>query len=246
MMVGLLVEIRPTDSFDIVDTRNNQYGKLRMYYDKPKPSLRPNTTVNFDLRTSSAGNFYAKFISVVERNRAIFNTEDRSQWYTWGEDEEADFIRLIVPQIDRDIRINPEKERCSWAIDLIDYTNHRPADLKTQNTPFFTVSKYKYKGVRCDPAYSVTFNRKDYENYKRNYPNCDIYFWVHWKQLEYKGITVPEVCGVWRGNFSKMAKCIESGSAPLHPYIYRKFDDHNAKDSFVFNLLDTDIFERVV
>ena len=36
------------------------------------------------------------------------------------------------------------------------------------------------------------------------------------------------------------------GSAPLHPYIHRKDDDHNAKDSFVFNLLDTEIFEKVV
>ena len=245
-MEGLLVEIGPTDFFDIVDTRNDQYGKLCMYYDKPKPLLRPNTTVNFELCRGSAGDLCAKFISVVERNRAIFNTEDRSKWYIWGEDEEAAFIRLIVPQINLDIRKNPAKERCSWAIDLFDYTNHRPADLKTQNTPFFTVSKYKYKGVRCDPTYSVTFNRKDYENYKRNCPNCVIYFWVHWTQLKYKGITVSKINGVWRGDFSKMAKCIESGSAPLHPYIHRKDDDHNAKDSFVFNLLDTEIFERVV
>lgn len=128
----------------------------------------------------------------------------------------------------------------------MDYSNNRPADLKTQTTPFFKVSKYKYKGVRCDPAYSVTFNRKDYENYKQNYPNCDIYFWVCWKQLEYKGITVPKINGVWRGVFSKMAMCIESGSAPLHPYVHRKDDDHNAKDSFVFNLLDEEVFERLI
>ena len=115
-MERLLVEIRPADSFDIVDTRNDQYGRLRMYYDTPKPSLRPNTTVSFALHTSAMGNVYAKFISVVERNHAIFNTEDRSQWYTLGEDEEADFIRLIVPQIHLDIRKNPEKEYSSYAI----------------------------------------------------------------------------------------------------------------------------------
>lgn len=245
-MEGLLVEILDNESYDIVDTRNDQYGRLRLYYNRIKETLPLNCTVEFEVKTSSAGNRYAKFISLVERNQALFNTEDRSRWYEWGENEEADFIANVVPIIGDDIRIHPDKAHCSWAIDLYDYTRNRPADLKTQNTPFFTVSKYRYKGVRCNPAYSVTFNRKDYDNYRVHYPDCDIYFWVHWTQLTYREITVPEIRGVWKGDFSRMAECIENGDAPLHPYIHRQNDDHNARDSYVFNLQDQDIFQQIV
>jgi hypothetical protein len=36
--------------------------------------------------------------------------------------------------------------------------------------------------------------------------------------------------------FSELAKAIEAGSVPLHPYMRRKNDSINAKDSFVFDL----------
>ena len=42
-----------------------------------------------------------------------------------------------------------------------------------------------------------------------------------------------------------MALCIENGDAPLHPYMHRVNDDHNAKDSYVFNLKNEDVFEKV-
>lgn len=244
-MEGILVEICPNEQYDIVDTRNSQYGRLRMYYSGVKEILDLNSTVSFDVKRSAVGNLYAKYIANVERNTAIFNTEDRNKWYAWGEEEEKDFITQIVPHLNLDIRINPEKEKCSWAIDLYDYTHSRPADLKTQNTPFFTVGKYRYKGAVCNPDYSVTFNKKDYENYKEHYPNCEIYFWVHWTQTQYKSITVHGINGVWRGDFSKMIACIESGKAPLHAYAHRVDDDYNAKDSYVFDLRDKDIFEQV-
>lgn len=245
-MEGLLVEVLDTQPYDIVDTRNNQYGRLRLYYDKLTTHLSVNMTVEFEVCTSATGNPYARFTAIVDRNQVLFNTEDRSKWYAWGEDVERDFIEKVVPQLHLDIRKNPAKETSSWAIDLYDYTNHRFADLKAQNTPFFTVSKYRYLGKKCDPAYSVTFNRKDYENYSRHYPDCDIYFWVHWIQLEYHGIRVPEIYGVWRASFSKMADRIAHHAAPLHPYMHRTTDDHNAKDSYVFDLLDTEVFERLI
>ena len=245
-MEGLLVEIRNGDSYDIVDTRNNKYGRLRMYYNKLKKVIPLKSTVKFELKTSKEGNHYAKFISIVERNQVIFNTEDRQKWYEWGEEAESDFIAKIVPQIGDDIRINPNKDRCAWAIDLYNYTLNRPADLKTQNTPFFTASKYKYKGTTCDPTYSITFNRKDYNNYKAHYSDCDIYFWIHWKQLKYENKVVEEIYGVWMGNFSKMAECIESGSAPLHIYKHRRDDDYNSKDSYIFNLLDKEVFKQII
>lgn len=245
-MRGLIVKCENDKEFTIVDTRSDQHGRLRLYHNEPAGTLAVGMTVDFELKVSGAGNTYAKLTSVIERNQALFSTEDRTKWYEWGEDEEADFVEKIVPQIGLDIRKNPEKEHCSWAIDLFDYTNDRPADLKVQNTPFFTVAKYHYCGKRCDPTYSVTFNRKDYESYQANYPDCSIYFWVHWTQREYHDITVPELYGVWRAELSKLGKRIQRGEAPLHAYQNRQTDDHNARDSYVFSLLDEEVFERLL
>lgn len=245
-MRGLVIECDDNRGFAVVDTRNDQYGRLRLYYSEPSGALAVGTTVEFELKVSAAGNAYGKLTSIVERNQARFNTEDRSQWYVWGEDAEADFVEKVVPLLGLDIRKNPEKEDRSWAIDLIDHTNGRPADLKVQNTPFFTVAKYRYRGERCDPVWSVTFNRKDYDNYRKNHPDCLIYFWVHWTQLEYRGATVPEIRGIWRAEFSKLAELIEAGAVPLHPYQNQKTDDHNAKDSYVFCLRDEEVFERLL
>lgn len=245
-MRGLIVECEDDKEFAIVDTRSDQHGRLRLYHGEPAGTLTAGMTVDFELKVSGAGNTYAKLTSVIERNQAPFSTEDRARWYEWGEDAEADFVEKIVPQLGLDIRKNPEKERCSWAIDLFDYTNNRPADLKVQNTPFFTVVKYRYCGKRCDPAYSVTLNRKDFENYQANHPDCFIYFWVHWTQREYRGITVPELYGVWQAELSKLGERIQRGEAPLHAYQNRQTDDHNARDSYVFSLLDEDVFERLL
>lgn len=243
-MEGRLIEINLVDGKGRVDTRNDGIGVLTIYGLPSNVAL--DSTVEFDVRISAAGNRYAKFNTVIERNQAIFNTEDRDRWYAFGENEEQDFIEQIVPVIRRDIRINPEKEERPWAIDLYDYTLRRYADLKVQKTPFFTASKYVYKGIAYNPTYVVTFNRKDYDNYCRNYPDCDIYFWVNWNQLEYRNIRVQPLCGVWKAEFAKMVELIEDGTVALHPYMHRTNDDHNAKDSFLFDLSDTDVFERIV
>lgn len=245
-MQGLLVELCPNEKYDIVDTRNDRYRRLRLYYDKQSVKLTVNTTVEFDIKISAIGKTYAKFISVVERNQAIFNTEDRDRWYEWGEAGEDNFVTKIAPVIGLDIKKNPAKATCPWEIDLVDYTNNRYADLKIQNTPFFTVGKYSYNGQRCDPTYSVTFNRKDFIKYSNEHPDCDIYFWVTWNQTEYRGHTIPELHGVWRGCFSKMAERITQGAAPLHAYQHRTTDDHNARDSYVFDLRDTYVFEHLL
>lgn len=103
-----------------------------------------------------------------------------------------------------------------------------------------------YGGMPYNPTYTVTFNRKDYENYLERHPNCDIYFWVYWRQLTYRGISVNELYGVWRAPFSRMAQKIQAGEVALHHYMHRVNDDHNAKDSYLFNLTDVDVFERLI
>lgn len=244
-MKGRICALNRDERRGRVDTRKDDLGVLTIYFDDVPVGLSTDDTVEFQVKTSKAGNKYAKFISIVERNQALFNTEDRSKWYEWGGEREPLFVSLIAQLTGRDIRINPEKAECPWAIDLYDFTMKRPADLKTQNTPFFTAGKYLYDGRKCDPAYSVTFNKKDYEHYLEDYPDCDIYFWVDWNQLTYGNISVPHIAGVWRGDFRKMAKKIQAGKVALHSYDRRRDDDHNARDSYIFDLRDTEVFERL-
>lgn len=243
-MEGRITEIIREEKKGKVDTRNDKYKILTIY--NLTDDVQENSTVVFDVAISARGYPYAKFKRVAERNQAIFNTEDRDRWYELGNNEELDFLKNVVPKTGLDIIINPEKTSAPWAIDLFDRTNNRYADLKTQNTPFFYCSQYKYNGKPYDPSYTVTFNRKDYEYYSSDYPECDIYFWVNWTQLEYKNIHVQPICGVWRASFSKMAELIQKNAVALHKYTHRANDDHNAKDSFLFSLSDESVFQRIV
>lgn len=245
-MKGRLLEISPDKKQGKVATGNDELGVLTVYFNRITEMIAVGNTIEFEVVTSRFGNKYAKFQSIVDRNTTIFNTEDRDLWYTWGENEEVDFVSNVVPNLRLDIRVNPEKRRRKWAIDLYDYTNNRPADLKTQNTPFFTAGKYKYHGVPYDPSYTVTFNKKDYENYAVNYPTCDIYFWVNWEQTTYRNIVVLEVQGVWRARFERMAEKILAYEVALHAYQNRVDDDHNAKESYLFDLQDSTVFEKLL
>lgn len=253
-MEGILLSVDRSANRGKVDTRNDKFGILTIYFGNTVPNdVRENCSVRFEIKKSAVGNIYAKFVAVVERNQAVFNTEDRDQWYTWGEDYETDFIKKVVPKLGIDIRINPEKAAYAWAIDLIDYTNHRYADLKVQETPFFSAgsAKHIYRGGRYDPTYTVTFNRKDYENYSKTHPDCDIYYWVNWKQLQYSFpnghvATVQQIRGVWRASFQEMSSLIERGDVSLHAYQHRVNDDHNARDSYLFLLSDTSVFTRLI
>lgn len=245
-MEGRLKDLKRHHNCGEVDTRNDDLGVLTIYFQNITDDIQVNCTVEFEVRTSAKGNKYAKFISIVERNQAIFNTEDRENWYLWGEDAEQDFIDKIVPQIHLDIQKNPAKETHPWEIDLFDYTNQRYADLKTQNTPFFTAGKYQYNGRPYDPTYTVTFNKKDYDNYLKRHPDCDIYFWVNWTQVAYRQQKLQQVKGIWRAHFSHMIEKIQANEVALHPYRHRVDDDRNARDSFLFFLNDTKVFERLL
>ncbi len=246
-MEGRLTYLKAHENWGKVDTRNDELGVLTIYFQNVTEDIQVNSTVEFDVLISKTTEKpYAKFLKVADRNQVVFNTEDRDLWYAWGEDFETDFIENIVPRINIDIRKNPEKEYCPWAIDLIDYTNDKPADLKTQNTPFFTAGKYTYGEEPYNPQYTVTFNKKDYENYLENHPGCDIYFWVHWTQLSYKSYSVQEMYGVWKAKFSRMAEKIQADEVVLHEYLHRKDDDHNARESYLFNLADESVFERLL
>lgn len=166
-MEGILLKLNKEQRKGLISTRNDMIGNITIYFSEVPASIKTNSTVSFKLCKSAQGNYYAKFVSTVNRNKALYNTESRDLWYTWGEQEEVDFIDKIVPHLDHKIIINLEKATKPWVIDLIDETSNKFADLKTQNTPFFTAGRYLYKGKPYDPAFTVTFNHKDYEKYRK-------------------------------------------------------------------------------
>lgn len=176
----------------------------------------------------------------------IHNTEDKSWWHIHGESFENVFVNSICPRIGLKAEINPAKTNDKTAPDLL--VNGKIADLKTQNTPFFTSGKYKKKDkgkpVSFDPSYTVTFNVKDYERYKRLYPDIEIFFWIQWKVLEYESKSgwktiVEPVNGIWYSNFENIIHLIKDKEYPVHSYLRRRGDtEGNAKDSYLIDLRD--------
>lgn len=158
----------------------------------------------------------------------ITDTENRDHWYRYGEYLEGKFVTFCNSKTDLITEINPQKTIDKTVPDLI--VNGRLSDLKTQNTPFFTASRY---GI--DPQYAVTFNRKDYERYSKLYPDLDIYFWIEWQNISYNGLTVKPMRGIYYANFQFLKPILES--APEHTYLRRQGDERrNALSSFVIDI----------
>lgn len=209
----------------------------------PGSGLKKGDTVVFDFVPSPKGG-YAQNVRRLERNDAKFSTEDKGSWVEEGAGLEVEFVANIVPRLGRNIIINPEKERDPCVIDLWDCDRRRYADLKTQETPFFSAGK-KYSAFGYDPQYTVTFNHKDYQRYCRLYPGCDIYYHVNWRQTEGYGVRVEPMEGVWVASFADMRRLIEGGEVALHPYQFRRGDQINAKDSYLFDLRNP-VFTRLL
>lgn len=204
------------------------------FYPVSWEGLAVGDAVSFDLRESKSGQLYAVNVALcAERNQSKYHTEDKQSWCREGARLEEEFVENVVPLIGRRLVINPEKIYNPRAIDLQDLDRGRYADLKSQNTPFFTAASVD---PRYDPRFTVTFNRKDYLHYARKYPLCDIYFCVNWTQTSYQNIQIEPLEGVWVSRFPDMRKLIEDGLVPLHPYKYRKGDAVNARDSYLFDL----------
>ena len=172
-----------------------------------------------------------------ERNPVVpHSTEDKNWWLLHGVGLENRFVLICKEKLKLDASINPEKKFNPYAPDLI--VSGKIADLKTQNTPFFSARRYQ-----IDPRFSVTFNRKDYERYKTLYPDINIYFWVDWTQTEWNGNRVEYLGGIFTLPFSSIQEMIEQGKAPEHFYKHRVNDTGgNAKSSF---LLDIRNFEKL-
>lgn len=164
------------------------------------------------------------------RNEAVpHDTEDRGWWYIHGENEEQKFVELCRDRLALNAQINPEKIRNRYAPDLV--VNGVVSDLKSQTTPFFSSKVYG-----LDPRFTVTFNRKDYERYRANYPEIDIYYWINWVQTESDWGKVDYFAGIFFLPFKDVEKLIIA-PAPEHHYKRRRDPENkNAKSSFLLDV----------
>lgn len=155
--------------------------------------------------------------------------EDRNPWYELGCGYEQQFCNSVAPRLGLTAEINPDKNKNPKLPDLL--VNGILSDLKVRTRPFFMA----HEKFGIDPQYCIMFNRKDYEHYRRRYPDLLIYFWVWWEQTEMYlgGYTrrVRPMCGVWRASFSDISRFADRG-------IFGKFRWGNGCDSFALNLLD--------
>lgn len=165
-----------------------------------------------------------------ERNNSVIHqTEDKAWWLKHGEQLEGVFVSVCTTKLGINAQINPRKAADPTAPDLL--VEGRIADLKVQNTPFFSASRYS-----MNPRFSVTFNRKDYERYELLYPEIDVYFWINWTQLTWKGYSVEPLNAIYKASFDSIKALVLAGAVE-HRYIHRKDDTAgNAKSSFVFDV----------
>lgn len=160
---------------------------------------------------------------------AAIDLNDRHAWYKKGASDEELFCWAFGHKFG--LRINPDKQKNPTLPDLI-HKNGTLCELKTRRTPFFTAMTY---GVW--PQYAVTINRNDMVRYLENHQNMPIYFWVQWTQLEWNGISVKPMVGVWGIRVKELDRLCSDGN--LHAYKGRVNDDRgNAKDSYVIDLND--------
>lgn len=234
MMIGRIVELNRQLGGGVITLPDRAGNRVRFCLE-PEMELTEGDTVSFDLAQDAVGRTIGINVVRQERNTSKFNTEDKGSWVVEGASLEVDFVERVVPFLKRDIRIHPDKKTNPYSIDLYDYDKDRPADLKTQETPFFLVAK-KYPGFGYAPRHAVTFNRKDYERYKKYYPDCDIYYYVDWKQTEFRDVRIEPLTGVWVAAFRDMRALIEQKKVALHPYRFRQGDQINARDSYIFDL----------
>jgi hypothetical protein len=154
-----------------------------------------------------------------QNGKVITNADlqNRPVWYQHGVDKEDVFVDRYGTRFD--VLINPAKTYDSTALDLI-HNNHL-ADLKCQNTPFFSARRYD-----IDPTYAVTFNLKDAYNYGKwgkNHEEITVFYWVDWVAVNMisngKAYSANPLTGVWKIKYSFLEEMRKT--APIHWYLQR-------------------------
>lgn len=164
----------------------------------------------------------------------MHDTEDKLWWTEHGARMEVRFVAEVAPHLGLDAALNPAKTADPFAPDLL--VAGQLADLKVQNTPFFTASRYG-----LDPQHTVTFNRRDYLRYSELYPEILLFFWVAWTTLAWPRtaprVRVAKMAGVCEVPFARLAGRVKAGEVPLHSCRRRVGDRAgNATESHLFDL----------
>jgi hypothetical protein len=165
-------------------------------------------------------------------------TEDKLAYCKEASDTQEPLFVEFLNNLDRcnfKAEINPDKETNPYTHDLI--VNGYSSDLKTQDTPFFKANKL----YNIDPQWAITYNHKDYMNYKKKYTNNNkqflIFFDVTRKNEEMFGVNTFAMRAIFVAKASEIELIIESAQVPLHEYINRKDDQKgNAKSSYVIDV----------
>lgn len=172
------------------------------------------------------------------------NTEDKSKWLKIGLEYEQRFVEYMRKYSNLDVRMNPNKEIDVKAPDLF-VPGWGLCDLKTQQTPFFTASRY---GIPAEHA--LTINHKDILRYRSLYPELGIFVWLNWENNKASGQrlkSVPYKWGVYFTTISELLKYVDNGIAKQHFYKHRSESgssslnkigmnsDKNALSSYIFD-----------
>lgn len=167
------------------------------------------------------------------------NTENRSEWYSLGEERENLFIKEYGERLE--LIINPSKVKYKTAPDLYSLKDCRSAELKVQFEPFFKSQSI----FNIDPQFAWTFNQNDLLDYAiTKDDNFPIYIWVKYKEdVENFGIKVKKFEAVYITRVFYLKKLAEK--ACVWDYIRRKNTSGNSKESYAFDL-QTQYFKKIV
>ena len=162
------------------------------------------------------------------------STEDKQFWCKAAESDERAFAVNRLFQLGLAGSVNVEKRTNPYTHDLF---VQWPVDLKNVSTPLFKAQEL----YGIDPQYAVTFNVKDGERYRREYPNIVVIFEVNWQELtrEFSG-TVYEVQSMhvtYAGFLDDISNAVKAGGNQRIEYQKRTDDTlGNAKASWVFDV----------
>ena len=251
---------------EVVLTDGAWFCALTIYFSEIPVDIKVGSMIEFEIRRSARGNKYGTFIRQVQSNQKnfaveddialyewspsnqeLFKTGENLELYEWGEQVKTNFVEKVAPNLGLDLAFFNPANRESGKINLKNQKNNMQGDIQVQETPFFTSGRHPYGSKAYDPSYTVTLNKKHYENYAKicsaSNADFDIYYLVKWKELsyetEYDKITVEEVQGIWVTSFTKIRKVVESEKAYLHEYRYGR-----GEETYLLNLKDKDVFTR--
>lgn len=162
----------------------------------------------------------------------IASNQDKRTWcMEYGPITERKFVAWATQTLGLDVCMNPAKNGDPYTYDLL--LDRKPADLKTVRTPFYLARDL----YGLDPQYTVTFNHKDGQRYRKNYPDISIMFDVVFDGSPHQMGCVQPMRLVAVGTLNQVAQAITDSGYHRHGYQQRINDTQgNAKESWLLDV----------